>query len=278
MSFASLGLRAGGVVAITVPLVLAGTVLVMLVAGIELQRISLGALVLALGILVDDAMIIIEMMAHKLQEGMERLQAAAYAYTATAFPMLTGTLVSVVGFLPIALARSQAGEYTGIDLLGHRDLAAALLGRGRPLHAVAGLRAASEADQRSARSIRHAVLQSPARIGRLERRASRVDPDRNACAVRRRRVRVHEGSAAVLSAVEPRRDSRRSVAPGRQQHRADRRRGETTRADPRRGSRRGELRNLRRHRIAAVLPVAGATAHDGESLGNRRDDAGHQGA
>jgi multidrug efflux pump len=113
VSFASLGLRAGGVVAITVPLVLAGTVLVMLVAGIELQRISLGALVLALGILVDDAMIIIEMMAHKLQEGVERLHAASFAYTATAFPMLTGTLISVVGFLPVGLARSQAGEYTG---------------------------------------------------------------------------------------------------------------------------------------------------------------------
>jgi multidrug efflux pump len=113
VSFASLGLRAGGVVAITVPLVLAGTVLVMLVAGIDLQRISLGALVLALGILVDDAMIIIEMMAHKLQEGMERMYAASFAYTATAFPMLTGTLISVVGFLPVGLARSQAGEYVG---------------------------------------------------------------------------------------------------------------------------------------------------------------------
>src|SRR5215471_11354643 len=113
VSFASLGLRAGSVVAITVPLVLAGTVLVMLIAGIDLQRISLGALVLALGILVDDAMIIVEMMAHKLQEGMERLHAASFAYTATAFPMLTGTLVSVVGFLPVGLARSQAGEYTG---------------------------------------------------------------------------------------------------------------------------------------------------------------------
>ena len=113
VGFASLGLRAGGVVAITVPLVLAGTVLVMLVAGIDLQRISLGALVLALGILVDDAMIIIEMMAHKLQEGMDRLKAASFAYTATAFPMLTGTLISVAGFLPVGLARSQAGEYTG---------------------------------------------------------------------------------------------------------------------------------------------------------------------
>ena len=113
VSFLSLGLRAGSVVALTVPLVLAGTLLAMLMGGIDLHRISLGALVLALGILVDDAMIVVEMMARKLQEGMDRMGAASFAYTATAFPMLTGTLVSVVGFLPVGLARSQAGEYTG---------------------------------------------------------------------------------------------------------------------------------------------------------------------
>jgi len=113
VSFLSLGLRAGLVVALTVPLVLAGTFLIMLIAGIELHRISLGALILSLGILVDDAMIAIEMMARKLQEGMERVQAATFAYSATAFPMLTGTLISIAGFLPVGLARSQAGEYTG---------------------------------------------------------------------------------------------------------------------------------------------------------------------
>jgi multidrug efflux pump len=113
VSFASLGLRAGSVVALTVPLVLAGSFLVMLVSGIELHRISLGALVLSLGILVDDAMIAVEMMSRKLQEGMERIPAASFAYTATAFPMLTGTLISIAGFLPVGLARSQAGEYTG---------------------------------------------------------------------------------------------------------------------------------------------------------------------
>src|SRR5262249_57079238 len=80
--------------------------------GIEFHRISLGALILSLGILVDDAMISIEMMARKLQEGMERLQAASFAYSATAFPMLTGTLISIAGFLPVGLARSQAGQYT----------------------------------------------------------------------------------------------------------------------------------------------------------------------
>ncbi|MCX7099035.1 MAG: efflux RND transporter permease subunit [Methylococcales bacterium] len=112
ISFISLGWRAGSVVALTVPLVLAGTLLCMLVFGISLHRISLGALILALGLLVDDAMIAIEMMARKLEEGWDHFRAATYAYGATAFPMLTGTLVTVAGFLPVGLARSQAGEYT----------------------------------------------------------------------------------------------------------------------------------------------------------------------
>jgi multidrug efflux pump len=124
VSFLSLGWRAGSVVALTVPLVLAGTLLCMLLFGINLHRISLGALVLALGLLVDDAMIAIEMMARKLEEGWDRIRAATYAYGATAFPMLTGTLITVAGFLPVGLARSSAGEYTvaifqvvGISLL-----------------------------------------------------------------------------------------------------------------------------------------------------------------
>ena len=112
VSFISLGVRAGTVVALTVPLVLAGTFLVMLVFGIDFQRISLGALVLALGLLVDDAMIVTEMMARKLEEGLDRIKAATFAYTSTAFPMLTGTLITVAGFLPVGLARSSAGEYT----------------------------------------------------------------------------------------------------------------------------------------------------------------------
>jgi multidrug efflux pump len=112
VSFLSLGLRAGTIVALTVPLVLAGTFLLMLLLKIDFQRISLGALVLALGLLVDDAMIVVEMMARKLDAGMDRISAAGAAYASTAFPMLTGTLVTVAGFLPVGLARSSAGEYT----------------------------------------------------------------------------------------------------------------------------------------------------------------------
>ena len=112
VSFASLGLRTGMVVALTIPFVLAVTFLCMSWAGIQLQKISLGALVLALGLLVDDAMIAVEMMARKLEEGYDKLAAASFAYSSTAFPMLTGTLITVAGFLPVGFARSQAGEYT----------------------------------------------------------------------------------------------------------------------------------------------------------------------
>src|SRR5581483_7973473 len=112
VSFFSLGLRTGMVVALTIPLVLGVTFVAMRYAGIELQKISLGALVLALGLLVDDAMISVEMMARKLEEGFDKLRAASYAYTSTAFPMLTGTLITAAGFLPVGLAKSGAGEYT----------------------------------------------------------------------------------------------------------------------------------------------------------------------
>jgi len=111
VSFVSLGVRAGVVVAVCIPLVLAITFVVMSIEGISLQRISLGALVIALGLLVDDAMIAVEMMIRKLEEGFDRFKAATFAYTSTAFPMLTGTLVTVAGFLPVGFAKSGAGEY-----------------------------------------------------------------------------------------------------------------------------------------------------------------------
>lgn len=112
VSFVSLGFRAGAVVALTIPLVLAATFVMMKIFGIDLHRISTGALVIALGLLVDDAMIAIEMMARKIEEGFDRFQAATFAYSSTAFPMLTGTLITAAGFLPIATAKSATGEYT----------------------------------------------------------------------------------------------------------------------------------------------------------------------
>jgi multidrug efflux pump subunit AcrB len=112
ISFISLGFRAGLVVAISIPLVLAITFLVMAYTGISLQRISLGALIIALGLLVDDAMIAVEMMVARLEVGDDLRKAATYVYTSTAFPMLTGTLVTVAGFIPIGLNSSAAGEFT----------------------------------------------------------------------------------------------------------------------------------------------------------------------
>jgi multidrug efflux pump subunit AcrB len=122
VSFVALGLhtkpklrldvRPGLVVALTIPLVLAVTFLFMRMLEIDLHKISLGALIIALGLLVDDAIIAVEMMVRKMEEGMSRFEAATFAYTSTALPMLTGTLITVAGFLPIGLAKSAAGEYT----------------------------------------------------------------------------------------------------------------------------------------------------------------------
>jgi multidrug efflux pump len=112
VSLLSLGFRTGVVVALTIPLVLAATFLFMRIGDIGLHKISLGALILALGLLVDDAIIAVEMMATKMEQGWDRLKAASFAYQSTAMPMLSGTLVTVAGFLPIATAASSTGEYT----------------------------------------------------------------------------------------------------------------------------------------------------------------------
>jgi multidrug efflux pump subunit AcrB len=111
VSFLSLGVRAGLVVAISIPLVLAIVFLGMKGMDLSLQRISLGALIISLGLLVDDAMITIEMMISKIEEGMEKVKAATFAFTSTAFSMLTGTLVTIFGFLPIGLAANNTGQY-----------------------------------------------------------------------------------------------------------------------------------------------------------------------
>lgn len=113
VSFLTLGLRTGIVVALSVPLVLAIVFVVMYAAGLDLHRITLGALIIALGLLVDDAIIAIEMMVVKMEQGFSRAQAATFAWSSTAFPMLTGTLVTAAGFLPVGFANSSTGEYAG---------------------------------------------------------------------------------------------------------------------------------------------------------------------
>ncbi len=112
VSLLALGLRAGAVVALSIPLVLAVVFVTMSAFGIDLQRISLGALIIALGLLVDDAMITVESMVTRLERGDEKEQAATFAYSSTAFPRLAGTLVTIAAFVPIGFAHSAAGEYT----------------------------------------------------------------------------------------------------------------------------------------------------------------------
>src|SRR5262249_17044978 len=112
-SFVSLGWRTGIVVALSVPLVLSIVFVVMDAASMDLHRITLGALIIALGLLVDDAIIAIEMMVVKMEQGFDRARAATFAWSSTAFPMLTGTLVTAAGFLPVGFAKSSAGEYAG---------------------------------------------------------------------------------------------------------------------------------------------------------------------
>lgn len=110
-SLVALGVRAGLAVAVSIPLVMAMTFLMMELTGIALQRVSLGALIIALTLMIDDAMVAVEIMLAKLEEGMERVKAASFAYTSTAFPMLAGTLVTIAGFIPVGFAQSVSGEY-----------------------------------------------------------------------------------------------------------------------------------------------------------------------
>ena len=154
-------MRPGLVVAITIPLVLAVTFLAMNYFGIGLHKISLGSLIIALGLLVDDAIIAVEMMVRKMEEGYDKVRAATFAYEVTAMPMLTGTLITAAGFLPIGMAKSTRRIHLR-DLRGDGDCAGAVLDRvgvfrALPRHAAAEGEAARPR-ARAARAVRHAVL------------------------------------------------------------------------------------------------------------------------
>ena len=154
--------------AITIPLVLAITFVTMYYWGVGLHKISLGSLIIALGLLVDDAIISVEMMVRKLEEGYDKVRAATFAYEATAMPMLTGTLITAVGFLPIGLAQSTVGEYTfaifAVTAAALRDLVARLgLLRAVPRHAAAARATPARGRRAAARAVRHAVLRALSR-------------------------------------------------------------------------------------------------------------------
>ena len=205
VSFLSLGWRTGIVVALSVPLVLAITFAVMSVLGIDLHRITLGALIIALGLLVDDAIIAVEMMVVKIEQGWDRMRAAAFAWTSTAFPMLTGTLVTAAGFLPIGFANSAVGEYAGgifwvvaialvaswfVAVIFTPYLGVKLLPRASPAHA-----------RGSARDLRDPPLPRPAPDRAGLRQPARPDGPRDDRHLRGLRRRVRPRAAAVLPAL-----------------------------------------------------------------------------
>ena len=167
-------MRPGLVVGITIPLVLAVTFLAMDYWGIGLHKISLGSLIIALGLLVDDAIIAVEMMVRKMEEGYDKVRAATFAYEITAMPMLTGTLITAAGFLPIGMAKSTVGEYTfaifAVTVIALvTQLAGVGLLRAVPRHAAAEGQAGAPSD--APRALRHAVLRALPPHGGLVRGA-----------------------------------------------------------------------------------------------------------
>ncbi len=275
VSFLSLGFRTGSVVALTVPLVLAGTLLCMWLLDMEIHRISLGALILGLGLLVDDAMIAIEMMARKLEEGWDRMRAATFAYRATAFPMLTGTLITIAGFLPVGLARSSAGEYT-VAIFQVMAISLLLSWIGAvvftPYLGFLMLKIQGERRHARPRLVRHAVLQSSAPLGGSLRGTSQDSDHRHGGAVRRRRRDVDSNPRTVFSAVQSAGSHHRSVAAGGQCLRANRS-GRQAHGDAAcHGRRCGELRGVYRRRHPKVFPADRATTGQYQPRRIRRDD------
>ena len=229
VSLLSLGLRTGLIVAISVPLVLGVVAMVMLAMGWNLERISLGSLIIALGLLVDDSIIAIEMMVVKMEGGWDRVKAAAFSYSATAMPRLSGALITVAGFMPIGFAHSTTAEYAGgifwivgiavrvlVVLLGHHHA----LPRGED--AAEGLRPAPP----RRRPVRHAVLPQAARLDRLRAREALADHRRDGGRPGARAGRHEVRAAAVLpeqraSRADPRHAHEgRLVLPGQRPNRS----------------------------------------------------------
>ena len=279
VSFISLGVRTGIIVALSVPLVLAITFVGMMLLGIDFQRISLGALIIALGLLVDDAIIAVEMMMVKLEQGASRLEAATYAYTSTAFPMLTGTLVTAVGFVPVGFAKSSAGEYTnsifwvvGLSLIiswfvavlftpwmGYHLLPTA---QGRTMHDPYGGRLYTVFRRLVVwcvtwrkTTIAITALAFVAAHGRLHPGAEAVLPDRQPARADRR---PEAGAGRLVAATDSGSDEAREVA-GRE-------------------PRRRLLHGLCRRRQPALLPADRARARQRQFRPGHRHDQGPRGA
>ena len=230
VSLVSLGWRTGIVVATSVPLVLGGVAVVMLAMGWNLERISLGSLIIALGLLVDDAIIALEMMVVKMEAGWDRVKAAAFSYSATAMPRLTGALITVAGFMPIGFVEVDHRRVRGRHLLDRRRRGGVLVDRLRHLHAVPRGEDAAEGLRQAPprrRSVRHA--RSTASCAALidcavERRWLVIGVTVGALVAGARRHEVR--AAAVLPEQLAARAGRRPAPEGRRLVRGDHRAGE----------------------------------------------------
>ena len=221
VSLLSLGWRVGVVVAAAVPLTLAVVFLIMLETGRFFDRITLGALILALGLLVDDAIIAIEVMVVKMEEGMDRIKAAAYAWSHTAAPMLSGTLVTIAGFLPVGFAPSTAGEYAGniFWVVGFALIVSWIVAVAfTPYLGVKMLPAIKPIEGGHRRDLRHTELSAPAAAHRLCRapqaRSHRYRRDR----LRTFRCRHGRRQTAVLPDLRSSRSAGRGSSAARHQH------------------------------------------------------------
>jgi multidrug efflux pump subunit AcrB len=229
VSILALGLRAGLVVGIAVPVTLGITFLLMKLMGINLDRITLGALIIALGLLVDDAIISVEMMLVKMEQGWHRVRAAAHAWTVTAAPMLFGTLVTVAGFFPIGFARSGVGEYAGniFWVLGIALLVSwAVAVTFAPYLGVKLLRLPPCRSRRN-RSVSDAAFPALARAHYLVCHAPQDGRCRHRGAARAgHRGAGGAGAETVLSRLRPAGSAGQRLSAARQQHRGDRPHGE----------------------------------------------------
>ena len=280
VSLISLGWRTGIVVGLSVPIVLGVVAIVMLATGWNLERVSLGSLIIALGLLVDDGIIAVEMMVVKMEEGWDRLKAAAYSYTATAIPRLTGALITVAAFMPIGFSKSTTGEYAGgiFWIVGTAVLFSWVVsGIITPYLAVKML-PKDFGKHHGSDPYRHAVLPQAARLDRPCHRAALAGHRRDRRRPCRRDLRKPIRAAAVLPQQLAAGAGRRAAPEGRLLVCRHDRAGQEDGVGPREGQRRPLLHRVHRCRPAALLPLARSGAAQPGLCGLRRHDERHGGA
>ena len=277
----SLGWRTGIVVGLSVPIVLGVVALVMLAMGWNLERVSLGSLIIALGLLVDDGIIAVEMMVVKMEEGWDRVKAAAFSYAATAMPRLTGALITVAAFMPIGFSKSTTGEYAGgiFWIVGTAVLFSWVVsGIITPYLAVKMLPKDFGKHHHGADPVRHALLPQAAPADRPRHRAALVGHRRHRRRAGRRDCRHEARAAAVLPEQLAARAHRRAATEGRRFVRRDDRAGQEDGGGAREGRGRPLLHRVHGRRPAALLSLAQSGAAEPGLRRLRRHDERHGGA